>query len=142
MSTKGKSVPALLQRLFSMTSTMKPNRPGAAKSSTPATKVRGRAKAAVVVFVAVVLIVTVTLVWVLPAAMLEGLNAQVVAAGSPEHAKVSGEVIAGVGLNVTCSVTDFPAVTLTEGSMGARVKAGFSTVTAFRWLGSPRPAYW
>jgi hypothetical protein len=96
-----------------------------------ATKVRGCGKTAalVVVVLAAVLTVTVTLVCVLPAAMLEGLNAQLDCAGSPEHAKVNAEVMAGVGLNVTFSVTELPAVTLTEDCAGARVKAGFSTVT-------------
>ncbi len=76
--------------------------------------------------------VRVTSTGVLPAGMLDGEKVQVVFAGRSEQAKVIAVAVDGVGVKVKCSVTDCPAVTLTDGSVGMNVKLselGSTTVT-------------
>jgi hypothetical protein len=55
---------------------------------------------------AVVLIVRTTSTCGLPAGTEEGEKVQLDRAGSPEQAKVIGELVAGMGMSVMCSVTD------------------------------------
>ena len=78
---------------------------------------------------AVVLMVKTMSLTALPAGIVEGENEHVAPVGKPEHAIVMAAVSPGFGVNVMCSVAGCPAVVLTEGSVGAKSKPGFSTVT-------------
>ena len=71
---------------------------------------------------AVVVIVRATSTGVLPAGMVDGEKVQVVFAGNPEQLKLVAEAVAGFGAKVKCSVADWPAVTVTEVSVGLNVK--------------------
>jgi len=65
----------------------------------------------------------------LPAGMVAGWNEQEDFAGRFEQASVIAAPVAGLGVKEMCSVTDCPAVTVTEGSVGAIVNPGLLTVT-------------
>src|SRR5438270_11198045 len=64
----------------------------------------------------------------LPAGTVDGAKVQLDSAGNPEQANVMGAPVAGLGMIVMCSVADCPAVTVTEGRVGAMVKSGLVTV--------------
>src|SRR5882724_1387350 len=63
----------------------------------------------------------------LPAGTVDGAKVQLDSAGNPEQANVMGAPVAGLGISIMCSVADCPAVTVTEGRVGAMVKSGLAT---------------
>lgn len=80
----------------------------------------------------VVVMVRATSTGVLLAGTLAGAKEQFASTGKPEQAKVVAVAVDGFGVSVKCSVADWPAVTVTDGSVGLNVKLsvpGLTTVT-------------
>ena len=97
-----------------------PTRPRPLSGIHAAKYVRGCCRLDVVVAVVVIIIATST--GAVLGGMEAGVNVQVVNAGRLEQEKVMVAPVVGVGVKVMCSVTDCPAVTLTEGTVGEYVK--------------------